>query len=460
MRLIRSIAVATSLTCGCTGDGGSGDSGAIPVDLATQIDSGAAEDGAVPSRDGSEPVAMSAIKHLVVVVQENHSFDSYFGTFCTAPTGSNPTCNLGPACCEAAPGSNPGSDLPPIGLDNTTNAAFDPNHTQSCETSEINGGKMDSYVTATPLLTCGNPANFAYASSQVAPYRQWASGGALADRYFQPVTGQSASNLVYFGSARFLFVDNSVEPNAIGAKCPLNNVGRTVTLFSNPSMGDLLNRAGVSWAWYAEGYAAAKTAADGCSAAPSDCPIPVQGLNPCIYDPASVAPAFFGSTVDNPVVMRDLGQLFTDLSSGTLPSVVFVRGLTYHSEHPGYGITISAGTDFVGRVRDAVNSSPAASSTLLLVTFDESGGYFDHVSPPSASPVDGQSYGPRVPLLALGPFAKTNFVSHVQLEHSSVVRFIEWNWLNGATGQLGGRDAVVNNLGSLLDPQATGVTVP
>jgi phospholipase C len=62
-------------------------------------------------------------------------------------------------------------------------------------------------------------------------------------------------------------------------------------------------------------------------------------------------------------------------------------------------------------------------------------------------------------MLAMGPFARTNYVSHVTMEHSSIVKFIEWNWLGG-TGQLGARDAVVNNLGSLLDPARTGVVVP
>jgi phospholipase C len=107
-----------------------------------------------------------------------------------------------------------------------------------------------------------------------------------------------------------------------------------------------------------------------------------------------------------------------------------------------------------------VAQSRYAGSTLVLLTYDEGGGYFDHVTPPPPSPVDGKPYGTRVPLLAVGPFAKTGTISHVVLEHSSIVRFLEWNFLGGATGQLTGRDAVVANLGSLLDPSATGGAVP
>ena len=73
--------------------------------------------------------------------------------------------------------------------------------------------------------------------------------------------------------------------------------------------------------------------------------------------------------------------------------------------------------------------------------------------PPPTSSVDGQPYGARVPLLALGPFARKGSVSHVTLEHSSIVKFIEWNWLGHKTGQLGTRDRHVNNLGSMLDPK-------
>jgi phospholipase C len=90
---------------------------------------------------------------------------------------------------------------------------------------------------------------------------------------------------------------------------------------------------------------------------------------------------------------------------------------------------------------------------------DESGGFFDHVAPPADSAVDGKPYGARVPLLALGRFALKNHLSHTLMEHSSIVRFVEWNWL-GATGQLRGRDAVVNGIGDLLDPSQTGEFVP
>ena len=95
----------------------------------------------------------------------------------------------------------------------------------------------------------------------------------------------------------------------------------------------------------------------------------------------------------------------------------------------------------------------------MLVTWDEGGGFFDHIAPPGMG-ADNQPYGTRIPLLAIGPFVAPGTISHAQMEHSSIVNFIEWNWPNMQTGQLGGRDGKVANLGSMLDSTTTGVTVP
>ena len=192
--------------------------------------------------------------------------------------------------------------------------------------------------------------------------------------------------------------------------------------------------------------------------APAECGA-AAAIYPCIYDPGDVPFQYYPSLRDKPEIMRDLAQLDTDLAGGKLPAVSFVKGLGFKTEHPGFGDKVSVGAAFVKGIADKLAASPFASSTLVLVTFDEGGGFFDHVAPPATSVSDGKPYGTRVPTLALGPFARKNEVSHVVMEHSSIVKFIEWNWL-GNTGQLGTRDAEVNNLGSLLDPAATGVPVP
>ena len=416
---------------------------------------GCGGDGGRSAGDCDGPCPVSKVNHLVVVLQENHTFDNYFARYCTAPTKSNPTCTQGRACCEAGPATEP-SGASPVLLDDAANAAYDPNHTQDCELAEANGGAMDRYVTGT---SCSNPKNFAYANEATAgPYWALADGGALADRYFQPLAGQSSANDMYFARAQFVFKDNEVRPEAIGKECSIIPTGAT---FQGPTLGDLLDGAGVSWAFYIEGYQAtvdAVAATGRCPRAPAECPSGL-GIYPCVYDPSDIPIAYYEAFRDNPRVMRDFGKLKEQLASSDLPQVVFVRGLGYHSEHPGSYTTISDGTTFVQGVLDQVAHSAYAADTLVLVTWDEGGGYFDHVAPPPDG-VDHQPYGTRVPLIATGPFAKVGAVSHVTLEHSSVVKFVEWNWLGMVTGQLAGRDATVANLGSLLDPAATGVPVP
>jgi phospholipase C len=406
----------------------------------------AGTESAVTADAGSD-AQTPKVEHLVVLIQENHTFDSYFGQWCTAPTGSNPTCTQGPSCCEAGPGLDPGSQTPPATLNDTFNAARDPDHLQACELTEIDAGKMDGFVTSSE---CGSPLNFAYADSTVQPYWSLAQNGAVADRYFQPIVGASSSNDLYLARAQFVFLDNTYEPQAIGSSCSL--VGATQQ-YTDPTIADLLEKAGVNWEWYSEGYdVMAQAVKNGIcpTDVPSDCALGI-GTYPCAYDPGDDPFAYYRDLVDDPAHMKDYTAFATDLAGGTLPAVSYVKALGYKSEHPGYGDTVSAGVTFVEAAVAAIEASSYAPNTLILLTWDEGGGFFDHVTPPATSTVDNQPYGTRVPLLAIGPLAAVGTVSHVTMEHSSIVRFIEYNWL-GQTGELQGRDATVANIGSLLDP--------
>jgi phospholipase C len=409
---------------------------------------------ACSDRGGSSRSA-SNIERLVVIIQENTSFDAYFGRYCQAPNGTQPSCNDGPACCEAAPSTDPGSGIAPLLLDDAAHAAFDPPHFAACFIEEINGGRMDRYVTA----SCGDPRNFAYAdATSVGFYRDLAGRSALADRWFQPVVGASSANDMYFARARFVFSDNTFEPDSIGAKCTLNPARME---FTDRTIGDLLADASVPWAFYIEGYQDMIDAVGQGECPPPDprCRVSFP-FYPCTYDPGDIPFQYYPRFRDNPTFMRDFSRLSTDLAAGELPAVVFVKALGFRSEHPGFATTIGDGIEFVGDVVDEILASPEADRTLILITYDESGGYFDHIAPPPTSTVDGQPYGPRLPTLAVGRFARPNYVSHVTMEHSSIVKFIEWNWLGQTTGQLGGRDLEVSNIGSLLDATETGTPVP
>jgi phospholipase C len=384
------------------------------------------------------------IEHVVLIVQENHTFDAYFGTWCQAPAGSNPSCTRGPDCCEAAPTTDP-AGVAPSRLDDDFNAARDHLHTQDCELREADGGAMDLFTSPDPSISgCGGPENFALASStEVGLYRTWASQYAIADRYFQPISGSSSSNDMYLAGARYAFTDNDDKPDSSGAGCQLPG---TQVRLTNPTIADLLVDNGLTFAAYAEGYQSMKDAWL-CPLPPSDCGWHLPST-PCTYDPSDVPFEYYARFRDDPTYMKDLGAFQKDLDDGALPSFAYVKGLGYHDEHPGYATKITDGVAFVQRVVDAVMGSSSADSTLILVTWDEGGGFFDHIAPPGMGS-DGQPYGTRVPLIAIGRFARAGEVSHVVMEHSSIVKFLEQNFL-GATGQLGARDVDVQSIDSLL----------
>jgi phospholipase C len=413
-------------------------------------------DGGRPHHDGGLNEAATKIEHLVVIVQENHTFDDHFGAYCTAVPGSNPTCNDGPSCCEAMPSKDPSGTAPTV-LTDVETAAFDPIHAQACELAEIDHGKMDMYVNAPG--GCGSPRNVAVSDpTTIKPYWDLAASGALADRYFQSVAGASYANDIYLARGGYEFTDNTEFPaQSVGILCEGRTGGAS---FTTSTIGDLLNAAAVPWSFFADGYQAMVDAKGACPTRPSDCPYPFPTY-PCVFDPSDVPFEYFPSTRDDTRTMKDLAMLDASLKSGHgLPAVSFVKAIGYKTEHPGAGQAMSTGVGWASALIDQIESSPYGASTLVILTYDEGGGYFDHVSPPAANAVDAQPYGTRLPFVAVGPFAKKSFISHVQMEHASIVKFIEWNWLGKKTGQLGTRDTVVNNLGSILDPRATGVAVP
>ncbi|MGB8224095.1 MAG: alkaline phosphatase family protein [Polyangiales bacterium] len=407
------------------------------------------------SSDSPAPgVANSEIKHLVVIVQENHSFDNYYGSYCKASSGTNPSCNEGPDCCEGVPPLDPNGVAPSL-LNDESNSSYDPDHTQECELAEINGGLMDGF---TEGPACADARNFAVADTAAKPYWDLAHGGALADRYFQPIVGQSSANDMYFAAAKFVFLDNAFVPDFVVSRCAINP---NVMDFTGPNLGDLLTTAGVPWTVYAEGLGVARTAvaAGECPAPDPACPLALP-IYPCVFDASDIPYAYFGADSADTEHFADFSRMSADIDAGTLPDYSFVKFYGFRTEHPGYGTTITDGTDPVTALIDQIQASPYASDTLILITWDESGGYFDHIAPPPTPDVDRQPYGARVPMLAIGPFAREDWISHVTMEHSSIVKFIEWNWFGGETGQLGGRDATVHNIGSLLDSTVTGSTVP
>jgi len=303
----------------------------------------------------------------------------------------------------------------------------------------------------------------------VAAYWSLADTGALADRYFQPIAGGTSSNNMYFATAHYQFTDNSELPDAIGTPkgCPQGVCvsGNLVKYVGRKTVADLILDAGKTFAMYVDGYAHAKSQAGSCESIPPDCtynpivhPIAAQA---CKLDCSDLPFDYYTQFTDGPHI-KDYGDLKTDLAASALPSFAYIKAREFHNEHPNVS-TITDGIAFVTAAIQAIQSSPQASSTLILLTWDEGGGFFDHVAPPASIDTDDQNapvpYGTRVPMIAIGPFARKGAVSHVTMEHSSVVRFLEYNFV-GPVSQLQHNDAKVNNIGSLLDPNATGIKIP
>jgi len=366
----------------------------------------------------------SSIAHVVIIEKENHSWDSIFGKYCTGSIGST-SGNYGPSACEAAPATVSGKS--PITLTDAQNLAYDPPHSQSSEICMIDWGHMDGYVTGS--CSGASPSNFAImnTSGDGAFYGQLARSqipnlgvmnSATGDHFFQASQGASSMNDMYLALPHFLFLDNNFVPqnsSLNGARCYSSGF----VTYTAPTIYDLLNSCSVSWSMYADGWNQNPTH---------------RQCYPSYFDASDFGEAYFSSLTTNPGRnWRDSSQFATDVSSGSLPAVSHVRARGSASEHPGIS-SITASTTFISQIIGYISgSSTYKTNTLIVILDDESGGFYDHVSPPGLSPIDGQFYGPRVAFGALGyavkaPNANGGYISHQQMEMSSILKFLEWNF--------------------------------
>lgn len=387
----------------------------------------------------------SKIEHLIVIISENHSFDSIYGNYCTAEPYSSPNCNFGSECCESIPKTL--NNLKPVILSDVQNSRHDPCHQSYCETSEINGGKMDKYL----INGVGsNPQNFAAAIDDLFSakyYFDWARRYAISDAFFQSSSGASCQNDMFFATAKFIFKDNEVRPQKRelnGMKC----YDSGFKSYYDPTIADLLNVCKVQWTFYSEGY--------------DEYPKSGQ-CYPQFYDASDNPFTYFPSLTDSPTAdynFRDYKTLNEDIRNETLPAVSYVKFLGIHSEHPGYDGSFLTGQMLSDEViQNIMASQKYNNNTLIILVPDESGGFYDHVNPPVSSTIDGTQYGPRTQFITVGNMVKKNYVSHVHIEPSSIIKFIEWNFI-GDEGQLYSRDRFVNNIGDLIDSNLAGEEIP
>jgi phospholipase C len=207
--------------------------------------------------------------------------------------------------------------------------------------------------------------------------------------------------------------------------------GFLVPQLDDPTIGDRLSDAGVSWRWYSGGW-------DHALAGRPDKTFQFH------HQPLAFFRKYADGTAAKTEHLADETALLGDLQAHRLPAVSFVKPLGIDNEHPGYA-TLVAGQQHVASLVSALQQSPEWRSTAVIITYDENGGRYDHVAPPVE---DIWGPGVRVPGIVVSPFARRGFVDHTRYETVSILRLIERRW---NLRPLGDRDARANDLSAAFD---------
>jgi phospholipase C len=384
-----------------------------------------------PSRPGVGPVRpeLAKIKHIVIIMQENRSFDHYFGTF----PGANgiPMQNGVPTVCIADPVS--GVCVRPF--HDTADKNNGGPHGQADAANDIDAGKMDGFIKQAEKAQkgCADPFDPACAGAglvdvmgyhddhEIPNYWLYAKAFVLQDAMFESNASWSLPQHLFMvseWSAKCATLDDPTScVNAL--QTPLVGNG-TSGSYAWTDITYLLHKAGVSWKYYvAEG-----TEPD-CDDDAALCPpVPQKTTTPNIWNPL---PFFTTVRVDSQLGnIQTIDSFLQDVTSGNLPSVSWIVPNGTVSEHPV--ALVSTGQAYVTSLINAIMQSPAWNSTAIFLAWDDWGGFYDHVKPPV---VDVNGYGLRVPGLVISPYAKQGVIDHQTLSFDAYNKFIEDVFLGG-----------------------------
>jgi len=321
------------------------------------------------------PSTATPIKHVVVVMMENHSFDNLFGLYPTL----NST-NSGPIAASLQQPDDVFGAPKGIGLSQIPNGTYSTaNPNEDVYPADWDNGKMDGFAS-----NSGSVAMTYFSSSQLAVEWDWAEEYAIADRYFAACMCMTDPNRLFSlaGYSGGETIDFDPPPY----------------IPANQSIFAELNTYGVSW-----GYYVLNPAADN---------FPLNYFE-------GIGPYSSG--------LQSWDSFYGALQQGTLPSVSWVMpvggGASGYDQHPNANVTF--GEEWLLGVVDRVMRSQYWNSTAIFITYDEGGGYYDHVPPPV---IDGVQTGFRIPLFVISPYTKENYVSNTIMDHSSTLSFIDYNW--------------------------------
>ena len=380
------------------------------------------------------PRGIKKIEHVIFVVQENRSFDHDFGTFPGAE--GIPMKGGNPSVCAEDPVL--GKCLPPF-HDRTLVNQGGP-HAKPQSDADVNGGKMDGFIRslvagpnhcadvrgdpecATDLGPQGQPDVMGYHTANEIPnYWAYAENYVLQDHMFAPADSWTLPAHLYLVSAWSARCDDPYDPMSCRSDLGLTDMvdlqrhGEHPPLYAWTDITWLLHGNDVSWAYYvAEGT---------CMEPP--CPRGVKGSPPAQNPLPSFTTVHETKQFDNIRLHEDY---FEAANKGKLPSVSWIMPARGASEHPGNGAPISQGMAWVTRVVNAAMESPDWGSSAIFVTWDDWGGFYDHLEPPR---VDENGYGIRVPGLLISPWARRGYVDHQVLTFDAYLKFIEDRFLGG-----------------------------
>jgi phospholipase C len=369
------------------------------------------------------------IKHVVIIFQENRTPDNLFHDTVLINNGAD----------IASSGLNSsGQTIPLVAGPLATN--YDLSHAHSAFVQMYDGGNMDGANLVTPTCNKGatscppsNPQYFYVNPSDVAPYFQMAEQYTFGDRMFQTNQGPSfpAHQFILSGTSAptatsNLFASGNTTLDAGCAANPASTVelidpsgvesSSMYPCFEHPTLTDELDAKGLSWRYYAPSAGSIWTA-----------PNAIQHICGPNAPPPN-ATACTGSGWTNNVVIPET-PILTDITSGNLAQVSWVIPTGANSDHAG-NVAGTGGPSWVASIVNAIGASSYWSNTAIIITWDDWGGWYDHVPPPSivndgTSWGSGYVYGFRVPLIVVSPYAKAKYISHVNHDFGSVLNFIE-----------------------------------
>ena len=397
-------------------------------------------------------------QHVVIIFQENRTPDNLFHDPVLIANGAD----------IASSGVNSlGQTLPltptPLGIN------YDLSHTHDSFLAMFDGGKMDGadqIPIACYVGPCPSNPQFMYVqASDIGPYFQLAEQYTFGDRMFQTNQGPSfpAHQFILSGTSAPTATSNEfVADNAVGeygcTATPTSGVPLITPqgseaqwiypCFEHPTLTDELNANMVSWRYYsppgvADGWGGLWTA-----------PNAIQHMCGPNVPPPNATACLGGDWVNNVVLYttQNPAPILADISSGQLAAVSWVMPAGQNSDHAG-DASRTGGPSWVASIVNAIGTSPYWSNTAIIITWDDWGGWFDHVAPPGP-PKDGTGwgigyvYGFRVPLIVVSPYAKAGYISHVNHDFGSILNFIEQVF---GLPSLGYADARADDLSDCFD---------